>query len=48
MDILACNIGDDRWSNAYHEKSAEAIVVMRNHHEGLNNQMPFKIRKVQL
>ncbi len=37
MDILACNIGDDEWSKARHEKSAEVIVGMRKHREGPNN-----------
>ena len=48
MDTLACNIGDHRWSKACHEKSAEAIVVMRKHHEGLNNQIPFKAERPDL
>lgn len=37
MDVLACNIGNDRRSKAHHEKSAEAIVGMRKHLEGPNN-----------
>jgi hypothetical protein len=45
MDALACNIGNDRWSKARHEKSAEAIVGMRKHREGLNNQIPFKVER---
>ncbi len=42
MDTLGCNIAEDRWSKACHEKSAEAIVGMRKHREGPNNQIPFE------
>ncbi len=45
MDVLGCNIAYYRRSKACHEKSAEAIVVMRKHHEGLNNQIPFKAER---
>ena len=37
MDVLACNIGNDRRSKARHEKSAETIVGMRKHPKGSNN-----------
>ena len=48
MDTLGCNIAEDRWSKACYEKSAEAIVGMRKHCEGLNNQIPFKAERSNL
>jgi len=48
MDTLGCNIAEDRWSKACHEKSAEAIVGVRKHREGLNNQIPFKAGRFDL
>lgn len=46
MDTLGCNIAENGWSKACHEKSAEAIVAIRKkNREGPNNQIPFKAER---